>query len=112
MKLFRPVLTFASTLLLAMFVYAYTAIKFPVTMRDLLLSANHVRDQVADSFAGDVAAWITITFVPSQVVFLCFALGVHAMVEGIRCLLKRLRGRKPPDDTAGRRRRQPFSRWG
>lgn len=113
MKLLRSVLIFASTQLMAMFGYTYTAIKFPVAMRDLLLAASQVRDQVAGLCAKDCAAWITITLWPNQVIFLCFALAAHAVMDVGHRLLSCVRRReKALDVSRTDRRRQPSSRWG
>lgn len=113
MKLLKSVLTFASTLLLAMFWYACTAIQFPVTMRDLLLAASQIRDQAAGLFAKDSAGWINIMLWPHQTVFLCFALAAHAVIDIAGRLLSRVRLRKPASEVSRVvRRRHPSSRWG
>ena len=113
MKLHKSVLTFASTLLLAMLWYACTAIEFPVTMRDILLAASQIRDQIAGLCAKDSAAWIKIMLWPNQIVFLCFALAAHAVMDVARRLLSCVRRREEASDVSHTvTRRQPSSRWG
>ncbi len=71
---------------MAMLWYACTAIEFPVTMRDILLAASQIRDQVAGLCATDCAAWIKIMLWPNQIVFLCFALAAHAVMDCAKSL--------------------------
>ncbi len=99
MNFLRSLSGFAFRLFLALGAFTYTAIDFPVTMRDLLAGSKHVSEQI--SFLGlpdSTMVWLDIMLWPNLIVFAGFALAVHFGIDLIRTLFNG--GRFPGGDPA------------
>ena len=99
MRLLFSILSYAFKLLLALIAFTFTAIEFPVTLRDLLAEVNDIRDQVSPLFSQDnYRAAAEIALWPNLIVFAGFAVAVHFAMDLLRLIFSG--GRYPRETEA------------
>ena len=117
MRLFFSIWSFAFTIILALIAFGYTAIYYPTTMRYLLASAQHMRDQVSMLDLPDsTMVWVDIFLDGKQIVLVGFSIAVRIIIALIQVLFGGASAPRsnlsassaPPASRKG----SPFSRWG
>lgn len=113
MRLFFSLSSFAFTMILALFVFTYTAIHYPTTMRDMLAAAQHLRDQISLLGLSDsYMVWVDIFLQANQIVLV----GISILVRLALGIIGGILGGHLFSGSDGRARadssNSPFSRWG
>ena len=106
--------TFILTMLLALFAFTYTAINYPSVMRDLMTTAQQVRDYVRELALPDsYMVWVDIFMQPSQFVLVGFSIAMRILIGIVFGILGLLFGRRRPSGAgASAASNSPFTRWG
>jgi len=106
--------TFILTMLLALFAFTYTAINYPSVMRDLMTTAQQVRDYVRELALPDsYMVWVDIFMQPSQFVLVGFSIAMRILIGIVFGILGLLFGRRRPSGAgSSAASNSPFTRWG
>ena len=102
-------------MVLSLFAFTYTAINYPSVMRDLMTTAQGVRDYVREGPLPDsYMVWVDIFMQPSTFVLVGFSIATRILLGIVFGILGWLFWRRPraPGAPAAAASNSPFSRWG
>ena len=114
LRFLLSIATFILTMLLALFAFSYTAIHYPSVMRDLMTTAQQVRDYVREGPLPDsYMVWVDIFMQPSQFVLVGFSIATRILLSIVFGILGLIFGpRRRSEAGASTASSSPFSRWG
>jgi hypothetical protein len=113
MKYILSFSNFALTMILGLFVFTYTAIHFPTTMRDLLTAAKYIRDQISNMGLPDnYMVWVDIFLQPNQIVLVLFSIAMRLAIDIAGAIFNGGRFPGGTDTSSASASTSPFSRWG
>jgi hypothetical protein len=112
MRFFSALSAFGFTIILGLIAFTYTAINFSATMRDLLISVQHVRDQVQQlSLPDDYIVWMDIFLQPNLIVFVGFSVLMRLLLGIVSWIFGPGPG-APIISQPSASSSSPFGRWG
>jgi hypothetical protein len=111
MKLLASVSFFSLKVSLALVAFSYTAIQFPVTTRDLMVSVNRIGEYIACQIPQAYIPWVRILFWPNLIIFVGFTVAVHIVTDlAYRALFRKRQLMKRPSITSSEK--EVIDRWG
>jgi hypothetical protein len=117
MRFLLSLSTFVVTMVLALIGFAYTAINFPTTMRDLQAGAQQISDQVKHLALPDTyMVWVDIFLQPNQIVLVAFSIVMRILIGILLSIFDRKRASSEPSapvatTAAPSVSKSPFGNW-